>query len=151
MKRFRFPLRPVSVVRAHNEARAREKFAAAVHDYVGCEQELARIRGRIADLNSALFESRGERFDAGGQATYLADFRHESAAEIPAERAVIAARAEMERCRADYVENRREMEAINRIEERSRAAYRAAVLRGEQAEFDELSGHRAARRSAVSL
>jgi flagellar export protein FliJ len=150
MKRFRFPLRPVSVVRANNEARAREKFAAAVHAYVDSEQELARIRGRIAELGSALFASRGARFDAAEQANYLADYRRENAAEIPAERAVFTARAEMELRRAEYIENRREMQAINRIEERSRAAYRAAVLRGEQAEFDELSGHRAARNRTLS-
>ena len=34
MKRFRFPLRPVTVLRAHKELRAREAFAAAVHAYV---------------------------------------------------------------------------------------------------------------------
>jgi len=45
---------------------------------------------------------------------------------------------------------RREFGNVTRIEERSRAAYRAAVLRGEQAEFDELSGHRAARNRTLS-
>jgi hypothetical protein len=54
MKRFRFPLRPVAVLRAHREMRAREAFAASVHAYVQSEEVLARTRARVAELAGVL-------------------------------------------------------------------------------------------------
>ena len=53
MKKFRFPLQPVGVLRAHQELRAREVFAAAVHHYVQTEERLAALRRRVAELAEA--------------------------------------------------------------------------------------------------
>ena len=52
MKRFRFPLRPVAILRAHHQARAREAFAAAVHAYVTAEEGLAAMRRRRCELEA---------------------------------------------------------------------------------------------------
>lgn len=145
MKRFRFGLRPVAVVRAHRELRARERFASAVHTYVTAEEELAGVRERIARLATELFESRRGSFEAGEHAHCLAGFREQSAAEIPAERAVFAARAEMERLRAEYLAANRDLKLVGRVEEKSRARYRLACDREEQAGFDDLAGARSAR------
>jgi flagellar FliJ protein len=149
MKRFRFSLRPVAVIRAHREVRARERFAAAVHDYVRSEEELTSVRTRIAKFGNAIFESRRSVFNADEHAHCLEGFRRESAAEIPAERAVIAARVEMQQRRADYIEAHRELELVKRIEDKTRARHRLACDREEQAEFDDLAGRRAAGRAAV--
>ena len=62
MKRFRFPLRPVAVIRAHKEMRAREAFAASVHSYVQTEERLATTRARVKELEQLLFAGRSERF-----------------------------------------------------------------------------------------
>jgi flagellar export protein FliJ len=139
MKKFRFVLRPVSIVRTHRESRAREVFAASVHAYVRTEEDLAAVRARVAAFGASIFASRRERFEAAEHAICLAGYRRECAAEIPAERAVIAARADMERRRSEYLEAHRNLEAVNKLEEKSRSAYRAAAGREEQAEYDDRS------------
>jgi flagellar export protein FliJ len=149
MKRFRFSLRPVSVIRAHREVRARERFAGSVQAYVHTEEELLSVRTRIAKFGAELAQSRSGVFDAAEQAHCLEGFRHESAAEIPAERAVIAARAEMQLRRAEYIEAHRELELVKRIEEKTRARHRIACEREEQAEFDDLAGRRSAQRATA--
>jgi flagellar protein FliJ len=149
MKRFRFGLRPVSVIRAHREVRARERFAAAVQAYVHAEEELLSVRTRIAKLGAALSESRGKLFDAAEQAHCLEGFRRESAAEIPAERTVIAARDGMQQRRAEYIEAHRELELVKRIEEKTRSRHRIACAREEQAEFDDIAGRRSAQRATA--
>ena len=103
MKRFHFPLRPVAVLRAHHEMRAREAFGVAVHAYVQTEQELAAIRSRVARYEAELFAGRRERFSAADEARALAVYRAECAAEVEGERAVIAARATMTQRRAEYL------------------------------------------------
>lgn len=142
MKRFRFPLRPVAVLRAHQELRAREAFAAAVHVYVQAEAELAAVRTRVAQCEVDLFESRRGKFDAAVAAQAFASYRGECTAEAAAERAVIEQRAEMNRRRADYLEAHRKLEVVRRLEEKARAAHRLDTLREEQIELDDFAGRR---------
>ena len=150
MKRFRFPLRPVAVLRAHRESRAREAFATAVHAYVKAEEFLAAARARVAALATALFSRRTGSFNAGAEAHGLAAYRSECAAELDAERASFAARAEMDRRRADYLEAHRKLEVVRRLEAKARDEHRLAAGREEQAEFDDYAGRSAARRAALS-
>jgi len=145
MKRFRFPLRAVEVLRAHRELRAREAFAAAVHAYVASEAELARVRARVAAFEAALFAGRRMSFNAADEAQSLSAYRRECAAEAAAERAMIAARAEMNDRRASYLAAHREHEVVRRLEERARTAHRLAAGREEQAELDDIAGQRARR------
>jgi flagellar FliJ protein len=139
MKKYRFSLRPIAVIRAHKESCAKEEFAAAVRAYVRAEEELAEVRLRISKFAHAIFASRRERFEVGEHALCLAGFRRESASEIPAERAVISARAAMDGKRQAYLDAHREVEVVRKLEEKSRAAYRSACNLEEQAEFDEMS------------
>ena len=143
MKRFRFPLRPVAVLRAHREMRAREAFAAAVHIYVKSEEELAAVRSRVARFEAALFDGRRERFSASDEAQTLAAYRRERASEAETERAMIAARAAMQERRSEYLDAHRKVEVVKRLEEKSRAAHRLECNREEQAEFDDFAGRRA--------
>ncbi|MEY2878836.1 MAG: hypothetical protein RLZZ15_1216 [Verrucomicrobiota bacterium] len=151
MKRFRFPLRPVAVLRAHHETRAREAFAAAVHAYVLAEENLAAARERAARLATALCAGRRERFDAAGEAHSLHGYRREAAAELAAERAVIVARETMQHRRADYLEAHRKVEVVNRLETRARRAHWLATQREEQAEFDEFATRRRGQALAAAI
>jgi flagellar FliJ protein len=151
MKKYRFSLRPVAMLRAHKESRAREEFAAAVRAYVRAEEELAAVRVRIAKFANAIFTSRSERFEVSEHALCLAGFRRESAAEIPAERAVFEARAQMDQARLRYLDAHRDVEVVRKLEEKSRAAYRAACNLEEQAEFDEMSRNAHARRALSAI
>lgn len=150
MKRFRFPLRPVAVLRAHREMRAREAFAAAVHAYVQAEQELAATRQRVAQFEAALFAGRRERFSAAEEAHALSGYRHECAAEAEAERVTNVARDEMRKRRVEYLEAHRKLEVVHRLEAKARAAHRLATGREEQAEYDDFAGRQASRRKLSS-
>jgi flagellar FliJ protein len=145
MKRFRFPLRPVAVLRAHRESRAREAFASAIHAYVQSEEFLAATRQRVARFEATLFAGRQDRFSAAEEAHSLAAYRCECAAEAEAERATFAARAAMNERRTEYLEAHRKLEVVNRLEAKSRDVHRLLAGRQEQAEFDEFATRRAAR------
>jgi len=149
MKRFRFPLRSVAVLRGHFELKAREAFAASVHAYVLAEERLATVRTHVAELEEILFQGRRDRFGAAEAAAFFRAYRTERATELEAERAVIAARAEMADRRAAYLEAHRKVRVLDRLEEKARTLHRRAAERAEQAELDEMAAFRSARRSPV--
>ena len=151
MKRFRFPLRPVAVLRAHQENRAREAFASAVHRYVQSEEELARTRVRMRALEAELFSGREKSFRADQAALLLADDRRECGAEGDVERRMISARQEMQQRRTDYVEAHRKLEVVHRLEEKARTVHRRELDREEQAEFDDYAGRRRIKPFLASL
>ena len=142
MKRFRFPLRPVALLRAHQEMRAREAFGAAVHSYVTAEEEHSAAKARVAAFEQELFSGRRERFNAAVEAENLAAYRQESAAEGESERRVFAAREQMDRARAAYLEAHRKVEVVRRLEDKARTAHRLEAAREEQAGFDDFAARR---------
>jgi flagellar FliJ protein len=142
MKRFCFPLRSVAALRAHEELRTRDIFAAAVHAYVQAEEELTCVRARTAALEAELHTGRDTLYRAVEAVSCLAAYRRECVAEMEAERTVFAARSAMNQRRADYIAARRKLEAIQRLEEKARRQYDREVGRVEQAEFDDLAGRR---------
>ena len=146
MKRFHFPLRPIAVLRAHHEMRAREAFSAAVYAFTTAEQALAAARERVRDGAQALTAIRRERFSGQRQAGALAAFRRDCAAEAQAEEAVRAAQAAMDARRVEYVDAHRKLEVVRRLEAKAHAAHRQASMREEQSEFDEFATQRFGRR-----
>lgn len=146
MKRFRFPLRPVAVLRAHRELRAREALAAAIGELTAAERNLASIRARVDRLGSALTAARDGSFAALEAASSLSVFRRESLAEAEVTRAVADARRLVEQRRQEYLVANRELEIVRRLEAKARAAHRAEGLREEQIVLDDFAGFRAARR-----
>lgn len=150
MKRFRFPLRPIAVIRAHAELRARETLAAAVHAYVAAEEQLAGTRARAARLAEALAEHRSGLFAPVEAAATFRAYRAECDEEIQAERRVIEARETMQRRRREYFAAHRELKAVQRLEDKARAAFRLEAGRAEQAVIDEFAGLVRGRRAAIS-
>ena len=151
MKRFRFPLRPVSVLRAHREARAREAFAAALHRHATAQDDLRRIGVRMRALEAALFNDREKNFRPAEAALLLADYRRECAAESESERLVIVARDAAQKARLEYLEAHRQLEVVNRLEEKAKTAHRLENNKAEQSELDELAGQRRLQPFALSL
>ncbi len=152
MKRFRFPLNPVKVVRAQAKQRAQEQFAQAVHAYVESEETLASTRERVARLEQEMRAGRGAGIRAADAAFVFATYRREAAAEVESEQKMIAARAEMEKRRGEYLEAHRRLEVVNRLETKARTVYRLEASREEQVEFDELAGRRhSARQTRFAL
>ncbi|MDB6093980.1 MAG: hypothetical protein JWM32_1542 [Verrucomicrobia bacterium] len=150
MKRFRFNLRPVSVIRTHRKMQARDAFATAVHLFVEAEEKLARVRARKAEFESALFAARQERFQAGSEVQSLVAYRRECLEEAETEKAMVAAHTLMSERRSEYLEAHRKVEVVIRLEERARAAHRQAAGREEQSEFDEFAGRAAHRKLSTA-
>jgi flagellar FliJ protein len=148
MKRFRFPLRPVAVLRAHRQARAREAFAASVHVYVQAEEQLGALHTRRQELEVVMHDGRRETFHAADEISFWGAYRLVCAEEIAAERVVIEARAKMEASRQQYMEAHRAVKVVEKLELKARGAYRQQVEREAQLELDELAGLRTARRMA---
>jgi flagellar FliJ protein len=150
MKRFRFPLRPVAVIRAHKELRAREAFAASVHVYVQAEERLAATRARVAALAQTLFDDRRSTFRAAEAAATFLSYRAECDEELKVERTVIEARDAMQKRRAEYLDASRQLKVVNKLEEKARAIHRAAALVEDQAAMDEFAGYRSTHRVAFT-
>lgn len=146
MKRFRFPLRPVAVLRAHREMRAREAFAASVHAYVQAEEQLASTRARVAELAATLFDGRSGTFLAAEAASLFRAYRAECEEEVQVERRVIEARDAMNHRREEYLQANRQLKVVQRLEEKARTHHRVEANRSEQAELDDFAGFRASRR-----
>ena len=151
MKRFRFPLRPVSVLRTHRETRAREAFAAALHRHASARDDLRRIGVRMRALEAALFNGREKNFCPAEAALLLADYRRECAAESESERLVFVARDAAQKARLEYLEAHRQLEVVNRLEEKAKTAHRLENNKAEQSELDELAGQRRLQPFALSL
>lgn len=143
MKRFHFSLRPVAILRSHEEMRARESFAAAVQARVQAQERLAAARRRVAELSLLLFQSRGRCFLAAEAAALLRVHRRECEAEAEAVEALTIADKTVASRRADYLLARRRLKIVHRLEEKARLAHRRELGREEQKELDELAIRRA--------
>ncbi|WP_414661683.1 flagellar export protein FliJ [Horticoccus sp. 23ND18S-11] len=152
MKRFRFSLQAVAVLRAHHELKAREAFAAAVQAHRQTDEALALVRARVTAFEVALAARRQQRFSAADEAQTLGAYRQECSAEAEAEKVMHAARAVMQQRRADYLDAHRKVEVVKRLEVKARTRHRLAGLREEQAIFDDTAGYRfVTRRAALSV
>lgn len=149
MKRFRFPLQPVAVVRGHEEARAREAFGLAVQAQAAAEVELQGARARTRAFEVALFDGRRGTFLAASEAEALAAYRRERDEEAAAEGRLVRCRQLLEQRRHEYLEAHRRLEVVRRLEVKARASHRLAFNREEQAEFDDFAGRRAAQRNEI--
>lgn len=145
MKRFRFPLRPVSVLRAHRELLAREAFGSALQAFAQTQEALGSSRRRVAEFEAEVARGRQGTFAARDQAGALAAYGQVRAAEQEAERAMCAARDVVEQRRQDYLRAHQQLEVVRRLEDKARGRHRAEVAREEQAQFDERATRMAAR------
>jgi flagellar export protein FliJ len=151
MKRFHFPLRPLAKLRAHFELSAREAFASAVKTHALSEEELVRTKARVSQFEATVIAGRQGTFSAAGEAVNLGAYRGELAAEAVAEKGRQNARAQVDLKRTEYLEAHRRLEVVKRLEEKARTNHRLDLNREEQAEFDDLAGCRATRKSPISL
>ena len=151
MKRFRFPLHPVAVLRADREMKAKEVFAHAVRALSRAEGELAVVRAGLLRFEAALRAGRSELFSPTDEVQAIAAYRRECENEANVERSMHAARAMMQQRRAEYLAARRNVEVVAKLEEKARAAHRMAHQREEQAALDDFAGRSAGRRATISV
>jgi flagellar FliJ protein len=152
MKRFRFPLQPVAVLRAHHELRAQQAFAAAVQAFNRADEALRMTRARVAQFEASLAAGRRERFSGSQQAEALAAYATERTAEAESERIMLAAQSAMNERRNEYLEAHRKVEVVKRLEAKARMAHRLGAAKEEQAEFDDYATRRfRTRRALISV
>jgi len=149
MKRFRFLFYPVAVWRAHQEACAREAYAAAVAGLNRAGETLADARREAARMEADMQCGRSGGFHAAGEVSTLQGYRRAAAAELAAEQAEAEATESFRRHRSAYLAAHRQAEILRRLEERARAEHRRAENRAEQAEFDDYANRRVARRKPI--
>jgi flagellar FliJ protein len=150
MKRFRFPLHSVAVVRAHRELRAREALAAAVRARQQAEDNLVAARARVDELQAVISLGRRDRFRAADAASFHQAYGRECAVAGEMARLFGAAQAEVAKRRDACIEANRDLKIVTRLEEKARAAHRTESLRSEQRELDEAAGFGALKRSSSS-
>jgi len=150
MKRFHFALRPVAVIRAHAELRAREALAASLKECSAAESHLQAWQRRLAEAEARLTEHRIDRFNGTDVASQLHAYRTDCAARDEAVAALRDARAAMQKRREEYIEANRALKAIEKAEARAREEHRAENARAEQAGIDEFAGRKTFQQPASS-
>ncbi len=150
MKKFRFSLRSVAILRAHKEAVARESLAAAVRASAAVEARLTATRLRLAEMGQLRSAGRSGRFRPADDISFFLAYRSECTTEAETAKQMAAAVRDVEVRRNLCVEANRAVKAIERLEATALEAHRSEALRSDQAEFDEFAGRRAGRRKLIS-
>jgi|GEM_PF-481368 len=150
MKKFRFPLKPVAILREHRQARAREAFAAAVHVFVQAEECMAAKRGELRNLETVMQDGRRATFRAADEISFWDAYRRVCDEERQSEQVVREKRAAMEESRRNYLEAHRAVKVIEKLEQKARTEHRLEMEHEAQLETDEIAGMRVSRRSAAS-
>ncbi len=139
MKRFRFRLEKVAVVREQERLRALERFAAAQ----AAAGEARRALEQATRDRTAL-ETEWERRTGGGPLPareWLALHRHHELlvqAEQLASQRLQERLTELRSRRVDLERARQREKALERLRSRQEAAYRKVMLAAEQVELDEI-------------
>lgn len=149
MKRFRFPLQPVTTVRQWRERDAREQFAGRVQALAAADEVLRAARQRLADLEQVLRGARSSQFRPAEHAAALAAYQDEQTAVQRATVARAEAQSALDRARELWQGRRAELRAVEQLEVRARQAHRLHEERAEQNALDELASVRGARTNPV--
>ncbi len=139
MKKFRFSLQSVAVQRKLKEDDKRERFAAAVHAYVGAEEALAHICSQIAELEEIIAAGRTGCFRASAQVAFMQALANEQLRKADAAAEVTKARCAMDLARQAWVEARRDVRLLETLETKARLAHRQEGEREEHSLLDDRS------------
>lgn len=149
MKRFRFPLESVKTVRGLHEQRAREAFTAELRLLEQAEDRLRTTREQRRALTDSIVAARSVAFNSGELAAGLNAFHLAVEAETEAAKARGLANTRLEQARERWMESRRQLEMVHRLEHRARQEHREACEKGEQAAIDEIATLNLARTAAA--
>ncbi len=139
MKRFKFPLEPLRVLRQQKERAAQQRYAKAL---AVCKKAETQLQGAAAELETG-WGSLGRELNASVAAGRLVHLRtwctvleirwHERKA------ALAEARRVADLAFQEMVAAMRDREGLDRFHDRARLAYDLEVQRAEQKNFDEMA------------
>ncbi|MEO6995732.1 MAG: flagellar FliJ family protein [Lacunisphaera sp.] len=150
MKKFRFPLRPVAILREHHQARTREAFAVTVRAFAEAGAQLDRKREERREVETLMQHGRRATFRAADEISLWDAYRRICDGEKQAEQAVLTARTAMEETRQKYIEAHRAVKVVENLELKARTEHRLEVEHEAQLESDEFAGLRVGRRLAAA-
>lgn len=144
--RFRFGLERVREIRAHDEDRAKEAFAAGLAERVRGAAMLAAASQELDDAHAA---RRGGAPAASGQdlVSMQAYLDRVEQSRRDAERELADSEAALDQRRSALTEASRRRQALDRLKERRAAEHAAEAARRESAFLDELALNSYVRRS----
>jgi flagellar biosynthesis chaperone FliJ len=150
MKRFRFPLRSVGVVRSAHEMRRREQLSAAIQAEAQAERARDAVRQELRELESVMAAARGTRFRATEQIAFLEAQRRLVDREREAAAALLKASEQREECRVAWLLARRDLRLVENLEQRARAAHRREEEREAQLALDDRTNALASRAASAA-
>ncbi len=133
MKRFRFRLEQVLRVRRIQEDRERAALLAANR---AAHEAAMRVEASLAEYRTRSFPEGAQTYEAFERALFMLDTAA-SAVEL-SRRAHRDALAVVEQRRAEWIEARRRVQALERLEERRRAEHELENRRAEDRLVDDL-------------
>jgi len=150
MKRFRFRLEAVLSIRDLAERRARERFGLAQKKAADAAETLLTAKNRLTTLGESLAGARTGCFRAADQAGVMLTLRIAERGVSDSSRLLVEAETTRDRIREEWLVVRRQLQIIQRLEERARQAHREAADKSEQILLDELGTMAAARVAPVA-
>ncbi len=145
MKRFRFRLESVRTLRELAERKARELFGLAQQQVAEATEGLRLAQHRRSELIASIAGTRTGCFRPADQVGGMAALRLAEKQELAAARTLADAEKNRDRVREDWLLARRNLQIIQKLEERARFAHRDAADKAEQSLLDELGSMAAAR------
>ncbi len=137
MKRFRFRLQSLLLLRELRETQAATVLAQKLEQQRRLEHELTQAQARSEAARANLLQTEGKRFAPQDHSAALADFDRTVALERTAEKAVLAHTKILEQARLAWAEAGKELKAVNNLRGRAEDRHIQEAARREQAQMDE--------------
>ena len=137
MKKFRFPLKSVAIVREARELRLREAFSVALQAVAVAEDTLEQVRRRKTELEQVLLAERRRSFRPAEQIAFLQSHQRVVEEESNAVSALATALAVRETRRAEWLESRRALRLVDKLEQAALQGYPPAAEREAQRTLDD--------------
>ncbi len=137
MKKFRFSLRSVTVVREAREALRKEVFVGALREATEAEMAVQKVIAERAALAAALTASRAGTFSASVQVSGVVAEQRIARTEVEARSVLSKARQILEQRRVEWLAARRDLRLLERLKDRAKEKYRTELARAEQRELDD--------------
>ena len=145
MKRFRFRLESIRALRDVAERKAREGFGLAQQQVVLAEQAVQAAEVRRSELNTAITGARAGSFRPADQVAGLAALTQSEREVAEAGRRLGETEKARDLSREGWLNARRALQVMQKLEERARLAHREAADKAEQTLLDEIASMTLAR------
>lgn len=137
MKRFRFRLQSLLVLRELRETQAANALAQKLEQQRRLEQDLAQAQARSEAARAQLYQAEGKRFAPQDHSAALADYDRTLALENSAEKALQAHEKPLAMARQAWAEAGRDVKVVTNLRGRAQERHLQEAARIEQAEMDE--------------